>query len=83
MKLSVEIKDDKFIYDYQIGTSKQHGNFALNAENFLYFNKLLHDCQKATLANHNAFCAEITAKSYMEKYPDSAQEYLNKVIKGS
>jgi len=37
MKLKAEIKDDKFTYEFDIGTSRGAGETKLNAENMMCF----------------------------------------------
>lgn len=51
MKLSVEIKDGKFIYEYQIGASQHHATTELSADNLLAFTSLVNCCTSVT--NYN------------------------------
>lgn len=41
IKLTIELKDDKFIFDYEVGGSKHHCDANLSVDNFVVFSDFL------------------------------------------
>lgn len=82
MKLTVEISETRFDYEYEIGTSKEHGTRAVSLNTYISFCDLLRLCQKAFDSDHKEFMREATAKAYMEKHPREAKEFLKGLTEG-
>jgi len=76
IKLSVEIKEDRLIFSYKIGTSEMNGDMALDSQRFLLFSKLLCDLQNAESKRYNSLMQEITGKAWIEKYPKKAVRFI-------
>lgn len=51
MKLTVEIKDDKFEYSYEVGESKHNSTSHLSADMLAAFTDLLRVCSSVTRHN--------------------------------
>ena len=79
MKLSVRIKDGKFIYDYNIGSSSRHGETPLSAEQLVVFSKMLEDCCRAARSGDKYTYEEIVARAYMTKFRAKAIKFLKEI----
>ena len=79
MKISVELTSEKFKYSYKVGSSKQTGDLYLSAEHYLIFAKLLAACFNASACDHQKFSAHVSARAYIEKFPEEAQKYLDRL----
>lgn len=62
MKLTVEIKDNKFFYSYVIGTSEHNSSIGLCAETLTCFVDLLRRCYAASNHNRRQWEVEVLAK---------------------
>lgn len=67
MKLSVEIKDNKFTYTYEVGESKRTGSRHLCSDSLVRFVTLLQTCQNAWQHEDKEWEREVIAKAYLEK----------------
>lgn len=67
MKLTVEIKDNEFIYSYEIGTNKHQGSTPLSFENLVLFSDLVRVCGKANKYTEEQWEKEMLGKMYLEK----------------
>jgi hypothetical protein len=71
MKLTLEIKDNKFSYDYEVGEySKGHGDMPMTAENLTWFCNVLNNCHKQYLYKLETMDKEENALAYIEKHPE-------------
>lgn len=70
MKLTVEIKDDKFIWDYVVGKCTESGEHPLIPEGLCHFSNMLRMCQNAYVNQHEAWIEEVKAKAYLEAHPE-------------
>ena len=84
MKLSIEIKDGKFVYDYLIGTSKHSGESHLDEQSLIAFVNATSICYNATCHENKELWDEIAAKAYLERNKDDKKlkEYIDNLYKG-
>ena len=76
MKLTVEIKDNNFSYDYAVGESRASGSMPLVPENLTLFTNILNACNTHTSMSHKQKIEEINARCYIQEHPDLLQKYL-------
>lgn len=67
MKLTVEIKDGRLIYEYQIGDSKQNSSRPLCAQSFVSFVKLLEVLSQHYEYEDRKWERELVGKAWLEK----------------
>lgn len=67
MKLNVEIKNDEFKYDYEIGSSKQNGTMTLNSENLVAFVKAVDICAHSHARSVESRMEELMIKAAIEE----------------
>ena len=78
IKLTVEIKDEKFIYSYEVGAhSKSFGEISICPDSLSLFTSLLKGCSQHHHSDHEAFMREVSAKAWIEKNPEEAQKVIN------
>lgn len=70
IKLTIEMKDEKFFYSYDISGSTQSGECPLTPESFSIFTASLDMAQKAYINRQKEWFEEIKAKAYIEKHPE-------------
>ena len=76
MKMSVEIKEDKFVYSYEIGKSSENGEMPLNADNLCAFVSLLNITSKQFLRDDRRLMNEIECMGYIETHPEMIKKYI-------
>ena len=67
IKLTLELTDNKFLYDYEVGTSAGHGDMPLSPDSLVIFTNALHQCYKANHREQEEFMNKINAGAYLEK----------------
>jgi hypothetical protein len=67
MKLLVEIKDNKFTFEYEIGESKHSGSSHLCADNLCVFTALLQQCSRIYQHRDKEWEREVVGKAWVEK----------------
>ena len=70
IKLTVEIIDDKFKYDYQVGESKRSSEHPLCPDALVVFTNMLNMASRAYINEHEEWVESIKAKAYIEKHPE-------------
>lgn len=76
MKVTVEIKDDKFSYDFEVGKEKGHGDRPLCVYGVRLFSSIVEECHK-TWARHNEDeMHEIRCFAYLEKHPETIKKFI-------
>jgi hypothetical protein len=70
IKLTVEIVDDKFKYEYQIGNSRHNSESILRPESLCAFTEILNIALAAGRAEAREWIEEVNAKAYLEKHPE-------------
>ena len=76
MKISVEIKDNVFSYDFEVGKETGHGDHALSAHGLNLFVAILDECHKSWLRQSNIEIKEIECAAYIEKHPEVIKKYI-------
>jgi hypothetical protein len=75
MRITMEIKDNKFFYDYDINEgSHGGGNMPLCADSLTWFCRALQECHKLFLHQSGAEIDEMHALAYLEKHPEVAEK---------
>lgn len=67
MKLTVEIKDGKFIYNYEIGNSKHNSTMDICADSLVRFTALLQMCNEAYRYQDKQWERDAMGKAWVEK----------------
>lgn len=76
MRITMEIKDNKFFYDYDINEgSHGGGNMPLCADNLTWFCGALNECHKLFMRQSSAEIDEIHALAYLEKHPEAVKKF--------
>lgn len=81
MKLTVEIKDSRLLYSYEIGEERSNSSTHLCADSLVVFVDLLRHLSTATKYYSNKFHDDLKAKAWVEQHPDEARAALNEVSK--
>ena len=80
MKITAEIKGDKIIYTYKIGTSSAEGSMPLGTGNFLIFNELLQRLYGAMHHSTKDQTGELMARVWIDQNPGKAKDWLIEAI---
>ena len=75
MKVTVEVKDDKFLFDYEVRKNKGHGDRDISVAGLQLFISTLSLCQKYFLAKTEEEIKEIECMAYIEKHPELMKKY--------
>jgi hypothetical protein len=67
IQLTVEIKDEQFVYKYEVGGSSQSGSMKLCADSLASFTDLLRLCTSNHRYRDKEWEREMMAKAYLEK----------------
>ena len=70
IKLTVEIKDEKFLFDYEVGSAKHSGSEIISPDTLAVFSQMLHLCFKSWMAEYNHKRDETLGKIYVEQHPE-------------
>jgi len=77
MKISIEIKDEKFLYDYEISEhSTGHGDMPICADNLCWFTEILKSCHKQWIHKTDRDMQEMYGMAYVEKHPECIEKYI-------
>jgi hypothetical protein len=76
MKLTVEIKESRFEYSYQIGDTDRHtSSCKLDTDGLCAFTTLLGFLSKVSNSQHDRFMDQIHGKAWIEQHPEEAMEF--------
>lgn len=81
MKLTMEIKDEKFIYEYEFSGEKIGGSMPITYENFLSFCNSVSLCRSATVFRDKKEWEEMIDEMKVEFYLKKHPEIIEKAIK--
>jgi hypothetical protein len=81
MRLSVEIKDGEWKYEYQIGEQRGSCSRHIDADTLCAFTDLLKFASNASRREQREFDDMINAKAWIEKNPTEAKATLEKLTK--
>lgn len=71
MKLTMEIKDEKFSYEYIIGNGeRQSGDSPLSSDSLKHFTNCIDICNKLWMNQIRLIDEELIAKCYLERHPE-------------
>lgn len=71
IKLTIEMKDDKFEWGYEFpGGTNHHGIEDITPESLECFTMIIKMCHCHTTHRHKEWLNEINAKAYLEKHPE-------------
>ena len=70
MKLSIEIKDSKFLYSFEVGKQTASGEMPMSADSLVLFSDVLRSCQRHQGYTQQAQTEEIIAKVYLKEHPE-------------
>lgn len=79
MKLSVEIKEERFIYKYEVGSSNGESSNVIDPDFLCAFTSLLRFCSEQSRRDRKDFMRSIEAKAWIEKNKDEAQSFMGKL----
>lgn len=74
MKLTVEIKDDEFIYSFNIGSTTGGGIMPFNLEGLKLFNDLVSHLHKNVISDKSKKHEAISAYAFCKAYPELIEE---------
>ena len=76
MKITIEIKDDKFIWEYAIGKDERHhGEHPVSSDGLTIFTNVIHMCHKTYVNQHEEWIEKVKAGAFLERhYPDVAEK---------
>ncbi len=78
MKLTIEIKDTEFLFNYEVGSSKHNSKSEISTEKIMAFSEMLKLCHEVEFCHHEKFKKEITAKVWIAENPLDAAKELKK-----
>lgn len=70
IKLTIELKDEKFRFEYNIGTSTHCGETTVCADTLHTFDLMVQMCHKVYSQEYTEFMDKCRAKGYLEKHPE-------------
>lgn len=76
MKLTVEIKDNRFNYSYQIGEETYNSSSHLSADFLVAFTEVIRHCSQVARKQSDDRFGEISGKAWIEQNPEAARKYL-------
>lgn len=83
IKLTVEIKDEKFIFDYVVGrVSKSSGECDLCPDTLNAFNLMVKLCHDFHKHSYREWEHECIGKGYLEKHPELIKSKVDDLSKG-
>ena len=81
MKISVEIKNDTFEYEIEIGSSKRNGSMPFSVDSFLLLASLVEHLNKHTMNTKKDTYKAWEAYIFSQAYPDLMKEVERKIKK--
>lgn len=81
MKLSIELNDEKWIFNYEIGESRHNTTRQIDADSFCAFANILKYANDASNYDNKKVWDEIKAKAWIEGNAEEALEFAKKQIK--
>ena len=81
MKLTMEIKDEMFSFEYTIGKDERHGGtHPLSSEALRHFTSCMEDCHKLWHFDCRKKDDEINAMAYIEQHPEVVELWNKKYV---
>lgn len=76
MKLQMELKDETFHYDFEVGKEKGHGDHPLSAHGLKLFMDVVYECHKSWMRHSEEEMQDIRCYAYLEKHPEVVKKYI-------
>lgn len=74
IKLTIELKDEKFHFDYVMGKSRSCGETEICPDTMHTFDLMVQLCHKVHCQRYQEWMDEGRAKVYIEKHPELLKE---------
>ena len=79
IKLTIELKDEKFFFEYQLGgVTRQHSEMTLCEDNLFLFSKIIDNCHKVWNQFQDRKHDMRLGQWYLEEHPELIEEYIKK-----
>jgi len=78
MKISVEIVEDKFSYDFEVGSESGHGDRPLSVHGLKLFSSIVEECHRSWSYDTNKQIKDIECGAYLETHPEFIAKYLER-----
>jgi hypothetical protein len=79
MRLTMQVKDGKFLFDYEISkVSRGSGEQTISADTLSWFSNALEHCHQLWMHKSNKEFKDIEAKAYLEMHPEVYGEFFAK-----
>jgi len=75
MKLSLEIKDNMLVFNYEIGQNKATSSRNLCADSLVLFSRLLEMCSNSVHHEYKQERDEWLGRMYLEKHPELKEDF--------
>lgn len=79
MKIIAEIKDNRFHFDYEIGSSRHAGNSEISPELLVVFANFLSQVSDASRIKNESTMKRYNAMAWVEKNPEEAKKIIEKI----
>ena len=76
MKVSVELQDEQFKYEFEVGQEKGNGEHALSVHAMDLFISIVNECHKSWMSNNKEEMNEIFYFAFLEKHPEVVKKYI-------
>lgn len=76
IKLNVELKNEQFIYSYEVGSTKHSSNCEVTPDMLKAFTEIMNHCCNVTAFDVRGLREEITAKAWIARNPEEANAEL-------
>lgn len=76
MKISIEIKDDKFLFEYQVGMSRHSSSSTITPELVCCFSDILRQMNHVTLRENKEYEKELNAHIWINENMEKARNFL-------
>lgn len=75
MKISIEIKDKNFEFEYTVGASTGHGTMPYGIDQLCTISELLQTCHRFYNNKTHKDIKEIECMAYIEQHPELLKKY--------
>jgi len=74
-KISIEITEDKFLYDYVVGKNRGNGDSPICPDSLGLFTEVLNACHKSYARRTEKEMNDIRCMAYIETHPEMIAKY--------
>lgn len=79
MRITAEIKDNRFYYTYEVGSSSHNGNKEITPESLVAFVNITNEMARAFDSSMKERADSFKSKAWVEQNPAEAQQILDKL----